>query len=149
MQLLHVRMLSLFLALATFCFDAFAQQQDWLAYYPSVARLQGKLIRIQKYGQPSYGENPDKDEKVEVPILILQSPIRIKASSASSVNNESLTNVSFVQAIFPPDMAKSYAQHFDQEIVLAGNLVRGHKGEHFTEVVMQVKAVNPSGKPLY
>src|SRR5688572_31189421 len=88
------------------------QEKDWLSYYPAVARLQGKLIKIQKYGKPSYGENPDKDEKVEVPILILQSPVRIRASSASSVNNESLTNVSFVQAIFPPEMGKNYAQHF-------------------------------------
>ena len=150
MGFLHVRfILGLFLALAAFRFDAVAQEQDWLSYYPAVARLQGKLIKIQKYGKPSYGEKPDKDERIDVPILILQSPVRVKASSASSVNNESLTNISFVQAIFPPEMAKSYAQHFDQDIVLAGNLVRGHKGEHFTDVVMQVKAVNPSGKPLY
>jgi len=46
-------------------------------------------------------------------------------------------------------MAKSYAQRFEREIVLAGNLVRGHRREHFTDVVMQVKAVNPTGKPLY
>jgi hypothetical protein len=145
----HLRNLTLLLALATLPIDAPAQQQDWLAYYPSVARLQGKLIKVQKYGKPTYGENPDKDEKLDVPILILESPVRVKASSASSVNNESLTNISFVQAIFPPELAKSYAQHFDQQIVLAGNLVRGHKGEHFTDVVMQVKAVNPTGKPLY
>ena len=126
-----------------------AQQQDWLAYSPSVARLQGKLIKVQKYGKPTYGENPDKDERIDVPILILQSPVRVKANSNSSVNNESLTNITFVQVIFPPEMAKTYAQNFDQEIVLAGNLVRGNKGEHFTDVVMQVKAVNPTGKPLY
>jgi len=57
--------------------------------------------------------------------------------------------VSFVQVIFPPEMAKSYTQHFDQDIVLAGNLLRGRKGDHFTDVVMEVKAINPTGKPLY
>jgi hypothetical protein len=149
MQFLHRRLIVLLLTILTTAFGAIAQQQDWLSYYPAVARLQGKLMRIEKFGKPSYGENPDKDERVEVPILILPSPVRIKASSGSSINNESLTNVSFVQAIFPPEMAKSYAQHFDQEIVLAGNLLRGHKGEHFTDVVMQVKAINPTGKPLY
>lgn len=126
-----------------------AQETDWLAFHPSVARIQGKLIKIQKYGQPSYGENPDKDEKVEVAILILKSPIRVKANTASSVNNQSIANVSFVQVIFPPEMAKTQGQYFDQEIVLAGNLIRGYKGEHATDVVMQVKAVNPTGKPLY
>lgn len=126
-----------------------AQEVEWFAYYPSVVRLQGKLIKVQKWGKPSYGESPEKDEKVDVAILILKTPIRVKASSASSVNNESVTNVSFVQAIFSPDTAKSQAQHFDQDIVLAGNLVRARKGEHFTEVVLQVKAVNPTGRPLY
>jgi hypothetical protein len=149
MQLFRIRVIILFSALAAFRCDVIAQETDWLAYYPAVARLQGKLIKVQKYGKPSYGENPDKDERIDVQILILQSPVRVKASAASSVNNESLTNISFVQIIFPPEMAKSYAQHIDQEIVLAGNLVRGHKGEHFTDVVMQVKAINPTGKPLY
>ncbi len=51
-----------------------AQQDDWLSYYPSVSRLQGKLTKVSKYGKPSYGENPEKDEKVEVAILILQTP---------------------------------------------------------------------------
>jgi len=151
MQFPYVRIivLILFLAPAIYPFDAAAQEQDWLSYSPAVARLHGKLIKVQKYGKPTYGENPDKDERLDVPILILQSPVRVKASSVSSVNNESLTNISFVQAIFPPEMAKTYAQHIDQEIVLAGNLVRGRKGEHFTDVVMLVKAVNPTGKPLY
>ena len=43
-----------------------------------------------KYGKPSYGAEPEMDEKVEVPILILQTPVRVKARSTSSVNNESV-----------------------------------------------------------
>ena len=123
------------------------QDKDWLSYYPAVARLQGKLIKISKYGKPTYGENPEKDEKVEIPVLILQTPVRVKARPTSSVNNESLTNISFVQLIFPPE-ADAYSKHLDKEIVVAGTPVRGHKGEHFTELVMTVKAVNPTGKPL-
>ena len=149
MQAFHVGIIAALMALLAFAFETTAQQQDWLSYYPSVSRLQGKLIKVQKYGKPSYGENPENDEKVEIAILILKSPVRIKASSASSVNNESTTNISFVQVIFPREMAKTHEKHFDQDILLAGNLVRGHKGDHFTDVVMQVKAVNPTGKPLY
>ena len=128
-----------------FSAEAVSQQQDWLSYYPSVSRLQGKLIKVAKYGKPTYGENPEKDEKVEVPILILQTPVRVKARLTSSVNNESMTNISFVQLSFP---AGDYSKHIDTDIVVAGTLVRGHKGEHFTDVVMTVKAVNPTGKPL-
>lgn len=132
----------------SFSFEATAQQQDWLSYYPAVSRLQGKLIKVSKYGKPTYGENPEKDEKVEVPILILQTPVRVKARSTSSVNNQSETNVSFVQLIFPPEADGNYSKHLDKDIVVAGTLIRGHKGEHFTDVVMSVKAVNPTGKPM-
>ena len=128
--------------------DAALQGQEWLPYYPAVSRLQGKLVKVSKYGKPTYGENPEKDEKVEVPILILQTPVRIKARPTSSVNNESVTNVSFVQLIFPPEVDGNYSKHLDKEIVVVGTLVRAHKGEHFTDVVMTVKAVNPTGKPM-
>jgi len=32
--------------------------------------------------------------------------------------------------------------------VVAGTLVRGYKGDHFADVVMTVKAINPTGKPM-
>jgi hypothetical protein len=123
------------------------QEEEWLSYYPAVARLQGKLIKVTKYGKPTYGESPEKDEKIQVPVLILQTPVRVKARQTSSVNNESLTNISFVQLIFPPAIG-AYSNHLDKEIVVAGTLVRGHKGNHLTELVMTVKVVNPTGKPL-
>jgi hypothetical protein len=138
----------LFALTLLFLTDATAQQDDWLSYYPSVSRLQGKLTKVSKYGKPSYGENPDKDEKVEVAILILPTPIRIRARSTSSVSNESMTNVSFVQLIFPSEVDGNYSKYLDKDIVVAGTLVRGRTGEHFTDVVMTVKAVNPTGKPM-
>ncbi len=131
-----------------FLTDATAQHDDWLSYYPAVSRLQGKLTKVSKYGKPSYGDNPDKDEKVEVAILILPTPIRIRARTTSSVNNESVTNVSFVQLIFPAEVDGNYSKYLDKDIVVAGTLVRGRTGEHFTDVVMTIKAVNPTGKPM-
>jgi len=141
------------IALAIFCVLFFSsaassQEQEWLSYYPAVSRLQGKLTKISKFGKPTYGENPESDEKVEVFVLILQTPVRLKARPTSSVNNESVTNVSFVQVIFPPEVGGNSSKHLDKDIVVAGTLVRGHKGEHFTDVVMTVKAVNPTGKPM-
>lgn len=123
------------------------QLQDWLSYYPAVSRLEGKLVKITKYGKPSYGENPETDEKVEVCFMILPVPARVKARSTSSVNNESITNLSFVQLIFPPEIG-DYAKYLDKQIVVAGTLVRGYKGDHFADMVMTVKAINPTGKPM-
>ena len=128
-----------------FLSEAAPQQQEWL-FYPVVTRLQGKLTKVTKYGKPTYGENPEKDEKMEVPILILQTPIRAKAQTTS--NNETLTNVSFVQLIFPGEVG-DYSKHLNMVIVVDGTLERGRKGDHFTDVVMTVKVVNPTAKPVY
>lgn len=133
--------------LLLFCREAEPQQQDWLSYDPAVSRLQGNLVKVTKYGKPTYGENPEKDERVVVPILVLPTPVRVKGRSTSSVNNESLTNVSFVQLIFPAEFG-DYSKYLDQYITVAGTLIRSHKGDHFTDVVMTVKAVNPTGKPM-
>ena len=123
------------------------QLQDWLSYYPAISRLEGKLVKITKYGKPSYGENPDTDEKVEVCFLILPVPARVRARTTSSVNNESITNLSIVQVIFPSELG-DYAKYLDKQLVVAGTLVRGYKGDHFADAVMTVKAINPTGKPM-
>jgi hypothetical protein len=124
------------------------QEEGWLSYFPSVVRLRGKLTTVTKYGKPTYGENPEKDEKLEVPILILQTPIRVKANPVSSVNNESITNISFVQLIFPPEVDADFKKHIDQNIVVAGTLSVGSRSGQFTDVVLSVKAINPTGKPF-
>lgn len=123
------------------------QLQDWLSYYPAVSRLEGKLVKITKYGKPSYGENPETDEKVEACFLILPVPARVRARTTSSVNNESITNLSIVQLIFPSELG-DYAKYLDKQLVVAGTLVRGYKGDHFADAVMTVKAINPTGKPM-
>lgn len=143
-----MKSLSFALVLSLLPLAATAQEDNWLSYDPAVSRIEGKLTKVLKYGKPTYGDNPDKDEKVEVPILILRTPIRVRARSERSVNSESVTNVSFVQLIFPAGVDADYTRHLDQEIVAAGTLVRGYKGDHFTEVVMTVKAINPTGKPF-
>jgi hypothetical protein len=147
-QYLRCWTLALACAAATLPAQAIAQQESWLSYSPSVARIRGKLIIVTKYGKPTYGADPDKDEKLEVPILILQMPIRVKARPDSSVNNETMTNISFVQLIFPPEVEPGLKKHVDQEIVVAGTLAIGNRGGQFTDVVMTVKAINPTGKPL-
>ncbi len=124
------------------------QEEGWLSYFPSVVRLRGKLITVTKYGKPTYGESPEKDEKLEVPILILPTPVRVKARPESTANNETITNISFVQLIFPPEVDANFKKHLDQNIVVAGTLSVGSRSGQFTDVVLTVKAINPTGKPL-
>jgi hypothetical protein len=121
------------------------QQQQWLFYSPAVSRLEGKLTTVMKYGGPTYGEHPEQDEKIDVPILILQLPVRVK-SPTHSVNTE-ITNVSFVQLIFLTE--SSYSKHLTATVVVEGTLTKGVKGKHFTDVVMTVNTLNPAEPPVY
>ena len=104
------------------------------------------LVAHMKYGSPTYGEHPEQDEKIDVPILILHLPIRVK-HPPPSVNTES-TNVSFVQLIFPTETG-SYAKYLNATIVVEGTLAKGLKGKHFTDVVMTVNTLNPAEPPVY
>ncbi len=124
------------------------QEESWLSYFPSVVRLRGKLITVTKYGKPTYGESPEKDEKLEVPILILPTPVRVTARPESTANNETITNITFVQLIFPPEAHVDFRKHIDQTIVAAGTLSVGSRIGQFTDVVLTVKAINPTGKPF-
>ena len=123
------------------------QEQQWLFYSPALSRLEGKLTKVMKYGSPSYGEHPELDQKIDVPILILQFPVRVKSPPASSVKTQT-TNLSFVQLIFPGESG-SYSKHLTANIVVEGILAKGIKGEHFTDVVMTVKRGNPVDPPVY
>ncbi len=125
---------------------AASQQQQWLFYSPAVSRLKGKLTKVMKYGSPTYGEHPQQDEKIDVPILILQLPIRVK-QPPPSVNTE-IANVSFVQLIFPRETG-SYAKYLNATIVVEGTLAKGIKGTHFTDLVMTVNTLNPAEPPVY
>lgn len=126
---------------------AAAQEQQWLFYAPALSRLEGKLTKVMKFGRPTYGEHPEQDEKIDVPILILQLPVRVKSPASSSVNTQT-TNVSFVQLIFPAE-GGSYSTHLNVNIVVEGTLAKGIRGEHFTDIVMTVKTVNPAEPPVY
>jgi hypothetical protein len=127
--------------------SATSQEQQWLFYSPALSRLEGKLTKVMKYGSPSYGQHPEEDQKLDVPILVLKLPVRVKSPAATSVNSQT-TNVSFVQLIFPGESG-SYSNYLNANIVVEGTLVKGIKGEHFTDVVMSVKRVNPVDPPVY
>ena len=82
--------------------------------------------------------------------FVAQNQTNISADSLGvSIDKPSReTNVSFVQLIFPAEVG-DYSKHIGMVIVVEGTLERGHKGDHFTDVVMIVKVVNPTAKPIY
>jgi len=71
-------------------------------------RLQGTLTKVFKYGKPSYGAEPETDEKVEVPILILQTPVRSRPDRLAALTTNPSPMFHFVQLIFPPEIDENY-----------------------------------------
>ena len=123
-----------------------AQELGYLPLEPNIVELQGKMLKVMKYGPPNYGENPESDAKYEIPIILLGKPIRIKGDPASVVHKADLTNVSFVQLIYLGTSAKEYWRYTDQNIVVTGTMFRAQTGHHYTPVVMTVKTIRAVSK---
>lgn len=123
-----------------------AQYSGWVPYGPKVVSLQGKMLRVLKYGPPNYGKNPEADAKYDIPIILLNEPIRVDEDPVDPKNKVALMNVSFVQLIFHSTPSEKYWRYANQDIVVTGTLFRAETGHHYTDVVMDVKAIRAVGK---
>jgi len=121
-------------------------QQRWLPLEPNLVQLQGKILKVMKYGPPNYGENPESDAHYEIPIILLSKPIRVKGDPGSVVNREDLVNVSFVQLVFQSTPAVAYWHYANQDVVVTGTLFRAETGHHHTTLLMTVKTIRAMKK---
>lgn len=104
----------------------------WLPYTPRIAQVDGTLTKVIKYGAPNYGD-PATDKKLEVPILVLPWAADVDQTRAG---------VSYIQLIFPVNIGNVYRQYFDRTVRVTGTLSEASRQEHFTPVVMDVKAID-------
>jgi hypothetical protein len=139
-------LLTLFLSIVLWAIHSYAQQARWLAFAPTVVELHGKLLKVVKYGPPSYGENPNSDVKHQIPMILLAQPVSAKGDAKSKLNEEDLLNVSFVQLIFLNTASTNYWRYEGQDIVVTGTLFRAETGHHYTQILMNVKAIRSKGK---
>jgi hypothetical protein len=111
----------------------------WLSYEPAVVELEGKLTIAVKYGPPNYGENPQTDEKIKVPILVLSQPVNVRGDPTSDVNTESVEGVKEVQLSLKRGIA--YRQLIHRRVVVKGTLFHSSTGHHYTRVLMDVQEI--------
>jgi hypothetical protein len=98
------------------------------------------LTTVTKYGPPNYGENPATDQKLNVPILVLDHPVNVRGDSASEINQESFNDVNEIQLVLG-EHEKEHEHLANQRIVVTGTLSRGMSGHHFTDVVLSVQTL--------
>lgn len=104
--------------------------------------LGGRLVIQEKYGPPNYGENPETDEKVEVPILVLSRPINVRGDPKGSLNSESFQGVKEVQLVFLSDKNITYSHLDGKGVVASGRLFQKTTGHHYTDILMIVDSIH-------
>lgn len=115
--------------------------QRWLSYEPASVQLQGTLKLVSKYGPPNFGENPETDEKVQVPILELREPVSVRADPSSNLNDESAEGVTEVQLVFSLKGTPAYSDLVNQNVAVTGTLYHAHTAQHYTTVLMTVETI--------
>ena len=116
------------------------QKSRWLSYEPVTVELEGRLTVQSKYGPPNYGENPRTDARVKVPILVLVRPINVRGTPGEAHNAISVRGTRRIQLVFS-NRETSYKQSIGEIVVVKGSLFHAISGHHYTDVVMDVRAI--------
>ncbi len=133
------RAMSLVVLVWTCCAQAGDTRQRWVPYEPAVVELRGTLKVCERYGPPGYGEDPERDQRMRVPVLILSNPINVRGDPAAEVNIESVRGVRELQLVFL--RAMNYSSLVGSQVVVRGKLSHAVSGHHFTPVVMIVESL--------
>jgi hypothetical protein len=114
-----------------------SDEERWVSYEPVVVELSGRLTVSMKFGPPNYGEDPETDQRLKIPVLLLSEPVNVRGEPDAQVNIESVRGVKEVQLIFL--RGRNYDGLVNSRVVARGTLSHAVSGHHFTEVVMTVE----------
>ena len=113
-------------------------QTEWLEYEPAVVTLEGRLSMKTFFGPPNFGEDPKTDSKEETRILVLDTPINVRAKDETDpVVGPSAENVREVQLVFNGPLRKLVGK----KLIVRGTLYHAHTGHHFTDVLLRVESI--------
>lgn len=142
-------MSTFFLACALVAFTGESRaQQTVLHYEPAVVQLSGTVKLERHYGPPNFGGSPRTDAVYNVPILILTTPVTVQGDPPSPVplNTTTFRNVSRMQLVFGTPGTKVSALN-GEPVTVTGTLFEKITGTHYTDVLVQVRAVSLGANP--
>src|SRR5207249_4503622 len=122
---------------------ATAQDRVW-RYEPTKVEPQGRLTIQQRCRRPGEGENPDTDQRDQIPVWQTSAPREGPSDQQSDLNQETVRDVQRVQLVFG---ATSYRRLVGKNITVKGTLFRAVTGHQYTDVVMNVLNVKESPSP--
>lgn len=136
----HTLTLFLFTVLVAALHATPTQAQRWLSYEPETVELDGRLVIQARYGPPNYGEQPKTDEKVRIPVLVLQNPVNVLPGEEKSYNSQAVYGTTRIQLAFIESRIP-YKNLIGKKVVVTGSLFHAHTGHHYTDVVLKVSSI--------
>ena len=109
-----------------------------LHYDPHVVRITGILITEPHYGPPNFGETPDQDKKVDVPMLQLAEAVDVCGDPTSAADQDTVRNVRKVQVVGRRINLKAF---IGQEVAVTGYLFEAHTANHHTKVLIRAESI--------
>jgi len=109
-------------------------------YEPVVIELQGTLDRQFRYGPPGYGENPDRDQRVLIPILWLDCPVSVSGNRDGDLNTEDVLRITGIQLNIPAKL-KGWDALIGHSVKVRGTLSHAMTGHHYTAAVLAVSRI--------
>lgn len=109
------------------------------SYEPAVIELQGRLTIVVRYGPPNFGENPESDEKLRVPVVTLVDAKRFCADPARPADTDAV-EVTQIQLNFAK-YGDVPADLLGRDVLVTGTAMRAVSGYHFTPVVLAVGSI--------
>lgn len=99
-------------------------------------KISGKVIQVQSFGPPGYGETPQYDEKITSYVLQLKDPITVE-----NFDNEKV-ETSEIQLVLHDFKQVQYALKNDLSISVEGELFSSDTGYHIRKFLLDVKNIN-------
>jgi hypothetical protein len=104
-----------------------------LHYEPHVVRVTGKLVTEPHFGPPNFGETPDEDQKLDVPVLLLSHAVDVCGDPTSATDQDTVRNVQKVQVVAVHLKLKAF---IGQQVSLIGHLYEAFTANHYTKVLI-------------
>lgn len=108
--------------------------------WPTQVSLLGTLRQEQRFGPPSYGETPSKDERVSIALLELPSKLAVCPDIASSAQGSAVIRVRAVQLIGRVDSV-FVARRTGTKVRVFGTLQHQVRSSDYTDILLRVDSI--------
>ncbi|MBB6250414.1 hypothetical protein [Nitrospirillum iridis] len=113
-----------------------------LQYEPAVVELTGTVVVEDHYGPPNFGETPQEDAKLRVPMLRLDASVDVAGDPHSDTNLSSFEDVDKMQIVLTK--GRSVDGFIGKHVTVTGTLTEQLEGGDFTQVLITMKTIKPA-----